>query len=72
MITMQMTIKVIQKPGLRVMLVLTSVCMMITLGGLVSCLGGLTGGAELIISVSRVCCICKLQTNAVPQVGQLE
>ncbi|MHB8084945.1 MAG: hypothetical protein ACYDHZ_03915 [Dehalococcoidia bacterium] len=71
MITIQITINVIQKMGLRVILVLTSVCMIITLGGLVSCLRGLTG-VELIISVSRVCCICKLQMNAVPQVGQLE
>jgi hypothetical protein len=67
-----MTIKVIQKIGLRVMLVLTSVCMIITLGGLVSCRMGLTGGGLIICAVSMACSICKLQINAVPQVGQLE
>ena len=72
MITIQMTISVIQKIDLCVMLVLTSVCMITTLGGLVSCPIGLTGGTLIISPGFRDCAICKLQMNAVPQVGQLE
>jgi len=66
-----MTIKLIQKLGLLVRLVLTSVRIIITLGGLVSCRIGLTGGALIISAVSIARSICKLQINAVPQVGQL-